>query len=310
MAEYLVRAGLEFRFSFKHRDGMEHLQRQRELPTWIGGFELNDSPNCIFYLPEIDWLEYERASQQGPNWEFPVSLLYLEGKVRVPDNGNARARADEVLESLECLLRLFQPGGVSVRRHSNYMPRVVGQELKRTIFFPGVPVKPETATLHERAPYPLDDEVLGQFIEFFDAHWEILQENTPGYLAISLTRFNSSYERRSQADRLVDLVISLEAMFGDRKSRSISHKVATRCADWLHSLEDERLTACDFVKKMYKERNNVVHGEQEPGPCKTQVDELEDVVRASLRKFLDYRASTGKIPHGNDLDNLILTGKT
>ena len=309
MAEYLVRAGLEFRFSFKDGDGVEHLRRPQGLPTWIGDFKLDDSPNYIFFLPDIDWLEYERASQEGPNWEFPVSLLYLESKVQVPDSGNARARADEVLESFESLLRLFQPGGVSVRRHSNYMPRVVGQEFKRTIFFPGVPVKPETATLYERPPYPFDDDVLSEFIQFFNKYWSLLQKNSPTWLPIALSRFNSSYEKLSIADRIIDLIIALEAMFSDRKSRSISHDVATRCAGWLHSAEDERPATLSFVKKMYNDRSDVVHGEGQVKLCKKQVDDLEDIARASLVKFLDCFVSQGKMPHGKEIDSLIVTGK-
>ena len=229
--------------------------------------------------------------------------------MQVPDSGNARARADEVLESFESLLRLFQPGGVSVRRHSNYMPRVVGQEFKRTIFFPGVPVKPETATLYERPAYPLDDQALGEFIKFFNAYWEILQENTPAYLAIALTRFNSSYERRSLADRLVDLVISLEALFGDGESSSIAYKVATRCACWLYPLGKERLETFRTIKKLYGFRSRVVHGGPKASPSEKQVDQLENVVRTSLIKFLDSHVAEGKTPHGAEFDNLIMTGK-
>ena len=306
MTEYLVRASLEFNFAFEDRDTRQHLRSPDNLPIRIGDFKLHQSPNIEFYLTELGLIEPDATPQE--NSDYPVSLLYVETRLQVADKVNPRAKADEAFESLECLLRLFQPGEISVRRH-NRMWKVEGQDINPRLFLFGPPIKSEPATLYKRPPYPLDDDVLTEFTKFFNEHWSYLQKDAPAHLTTGVTRFNLSYDRRSLADQLVDLVIALEALFGDGEPGSITYKIATRCACWLYPLGDERLAAFRFVKKVYSERSRFVHGGQQASPSKKQVDELEDVVRTSLLKFLDSPVTEGKIPHGAEFDNLIMTGK-
>ena len=308
MTEYLIRAKLEFDWDFEEVGRNEQLRRPHTLPISIGPFQLNESPNSEFYLDEVAQVELDRISQGYPDWRYPVSLLYFERKLQVPTKGPPYAQANETFEHLEWLLRLFQPGGISVRRHQHIFG---AQEKKFTPFFyfTGHSPQPVSIPLYERPPYPLDDAIVDSFVAFFNKFWNVLQENLSSYLTIALSRFNSSYEKSSLADRLIDLVIALEAMFSDRKSRSISHDVATRCAGWLHSAEDERPAALRFVKKMYNDRSDVVHGEGQVKLCKKQVDDLEDIARASLVKFLDSRASGVKTPNGKEIDSLMMTGK-
>ena len=55
----------------------------------------------------------------------------------------------------------------------------MGEELKQLIFFDWLPIKPDPAAVYDRPPYPFDDEVLDQFIGFFNAHWEVLKNAAP-----------------------------------------------------------------------------------------------------------------------------------
>ena len=313
MKEYLVRAGLEYTWDWEQESQREKLRRPWKLPFNIGPFQLNQSPNIKFYLADLGWDISERSDHECSDWRYPVSLLYIEKTIKVPDNGRPQAQADEELESFESLLRLFQPGSISVQRNY-YMPRVEEQGLRDTIFFGGPPIKVATATLYERQPYPFDDDVLSKFTVFFYKYWSVLQNNPSSYLTIALSRFNSSYEKRSLADRLIDIVIALEALWGD-SSFSKANIIAKRCSTWLNQPGKERQDASEFIKKMYKTRNNVVHGEEdrdlsEKHDSETHhLNQLEDVVRASLVKFLDYVASHGKMPHGKEIDSLIITGK-
>ena len=71
---------------------------------------------------------------------------------------------------------------------------------------------------------------------------------------LALSRFNSSYERRELVDRLIDLVIALEALFGEQGD-SLSLKVASRCACWLYPPGQERWDAFVAVRDMYRKRS-------------------------------------------------------
>ena len=308
MREFLVRAHLELTRDWEQESERRELRCPSRLPIDIGPFLLDQSPNFRIYLAESGWLNYDLVEHLSQDSCYPTSLLYIESKIQVPDNGRPLRQADELFELLECSFRLFQPGGISIRRHDRQW-LVDGHNLEETFFLGLRLPKPETATLYERPPYPLDDDILDGFIEFFNRHWPVLRGNPPSFLSTGTMRFNSSYERRDLADRLVDLVVALEALFGDGESGSISYKVATRCAYWLYPQGEERLATFESLRKLYGMRNSVIHGGSNASPTEGQVDQLEAMVRMSLVRFLDYRAETATTPHGKDLDTMILTGK-
>ena len=301
MQEYLVRAKLAFA-----------QDAEQDAPTWpkklpidIGTFELKASPNNDLYLGENGWGPYR--DDRYPQWEYPVSLTYLEMRLQVEEGVSLLALPDDEFEAIESLLRLFQPGEVSVRRHDRVW-RVVGEELKQLIFFDWLPIKPDPAAVYDRPPYPFDDEVLDQFIGFFNAHWEVLKNAAPP-LKTAISRFNSSLDRRTLADRLIDLVVALEALFGDRESSSISYKVAIRCACWLHSSGQQRLTTFKTVRDCYSTRSKSVHGGKGTHSSAQQVNELEGIVRGSIVKFFDHIRLKGSSPDRITFDSLIMTGE-
>ena len=291
---------------------MDHLNGGQEpaiphsLPVRIGPFELNRSPNAEYHLADLGFVDPEELGEGHPDWEYPVSFLYVESRVSVPDSVDPQAEADSRFESLEWLLRLFQPGNISVRRH-NWMWHVGVNGPQPALFFNFRPVKARTAALYDRPSYPLDDNNLASFDEFFKTHWDALGRVSSN-LRTALSRFSSSYERRELADRLVDLVIALEALFGDREPGSIRYKIATRCASWLHPLGKHRFEAFRKIKELYDLRSQAVHGGNKAPFNERQVDELEKIVRKSLLKFLDWQVDKGHTPEGPKIDEAIMNG--
>ena len=125
-----------------------------------------------------------------------------------------------------------------------------------------------------------------------------------------MARFSSSYEKRDPADRLVDLVIALEALFGDSgDSSNLRYKLAMRGASWLHATECKRRVAFGTIKKFYDDRSSVVHGNLPRNVTGKRVQKLECMVRSSLRKFLVWQVQHGKPPCGRDIDDLIMARK-
>ena len=241
-----------------------------------------------------------------------MSLLYLEHRFRCANNENPTKRADAALDRLESLLRLFQPGEVSVLRHGVWQIDAAG-ELTPAWSFSGYdfkPVKPPIEGLHEYGEYPLDDATLECLIEFIDEFWDVL-DNISDNLKRAMAHFNSSYEKRYLADRLIDLVIALEALFGAGGAGSITQKLAKRGAWWLCVTECERHAAFRTIKKLYGYRSRVVHGNSNLGKDLTgqRVNDLECMVRSGLRKFLDWQVKHGETPSGTDIDDLIMADK-
>ena len=301
--QYLVRASLTL--------GSAPLPCLDKLPVYMGPFKLAYSPNAVFYYHELGEAKPEWVNNKTPDSAFPISLFYIEYHTLISKKETPTKRADEDLELLESLILLFQSGEVSVRRHKVW--EIKGDKRQEFIFSLGSrdlyefkPLKPPPEGLHQRPPYQLNDDILDNLIEFVDACWLAL-DKIDKKLRIALARFNFSYEKRDLADRLIDLIIALEALFGDEEFGNIAYKVAIRCASWLHKLGKARhRTFCD-VKERYSSRNKIVHGKNFD-LTEQQLTELEHIVRESLRKFLQYQSKQGKIPDGNKLDKLMTTG--
>ena len=301
--QYMVRADLAFGL-------LGGVPISTPLPVNLGPFQLDHSPNAGLYLAELDHIELERVSRVSHDAEFPMSLLYLEHRYACAHDENPTKRADDSLDRLERLLRLFQPGEVSVLRHGVWHIDTAGR-LTPAWSFSGYdfkPVKPLIEGLHEYGDYPLDDATLGSLIKSIDRFWHVL-DGIPDNLRTAMARFSSSYEKRVLSDRLIDLVIALEALFGDGEAGGITHKVAMRGACWLHETESKRHATFRRIKKLYGYRSSVVHGNLGKDLTGQQVNELEGMVRSGLRKFLNWQLDHGKTPSGRDIDDLIMARK-
>ena len=304
--KYLVRASLLLGLP-------SSLPGPNKLPICLGSLKLDKTPapNDVFYLDVLGVAEPEWFTGEKLNSDFPLSLLYIDSNIKVYKGDNPTKRADETLEQLESLIRLFQPGEVSVRRHRLW--QIDEDRLRRHIYlgswllYDFKPLRPPSEGLHERPEYPIDDDRLDRLVEFINMHWYSLEE-IPDSLRIAIARFNSSYEKYELSDRLIDLVIALEALFGDGERDSTTYKVAIRCASWLNQPGSDRCATFEFVKKMYSARSNVVHGDDKD-LCEVHVNDLEGIVRESLKKFLDHQLRENEVPKGKSLDVLILTGR-
>ncbi len=301
--QYLVRAELAFGF-------LDGTPVSTALPASIGPFRIDHSPNAGLFLTDRGFIQPDQVRRKTPDPQFPMSLLYLEYGYASADNQNPTKHADDALDRFERLLRLFQAGEVTVLRHGLWRIAADGG-LTPFLSFDFRPVKLPIEGLHEYGSYPLNDATLGSLVQFVDVYWPVLGkiEKTQMSLQTAISRFSSSYEKRSLADRMIDLVIALEALFGDSEAGGIAYKVAMRAACWLHATEEERCAAFDTIKKVYRHRSEVVHGN--PGKPLTghRVNELEGMIRSGLRKFLDWQVQHGKTPSSRDIDGLIMAGK-
>ena len=303
MTEFLARAVVELDSSDQWDGGDAPPSL---LPAAMGPFRLNISPNADFYFSRIYGIEPEQMAHRRVDHDYPISAFYVDTTVAVARRSELAARADERFDRFESLLRLLQPGAVSVRRYSFPIGEGTGDGLSHLVF--GDPVKSKVATRYGRSAYRLDDAVLDLLVGFLDLYWETLDNLNPD-LRRGLHRFSSSYERRESVDRLIDLVIALEALFNDDDPGSITFKIATRSGAWLHRPGSERLALFEFIKKAYGYRSSAVHGRGRKEPTADDLDYLEEVVRACLIKFLNYQAVHGQSPTPKELDEMMMEGR-
>ncbi|OGO03226.1 MAG: hypothetical protein A2Y59_04925 [Chloroflexi bacterium RBG_13_52_14] len=307
---YLVRAKLDLNLSFE--ENWESTV-PKGLPVGFGPFVLDQSPNKSFYLERLGLIDSVLMEGLRPDDNYPISILYVELmlKMEKAEMGESPEHiADEMFEQLETILRLFQEGNVFLRRHYYHTWQLEDDGRREVIFLWPIPEKPEPATLYHRGLYTLDDKTLQQFIVFFNCYWDIIHgKHQPIYNALS--RFNSSYEKRNLGDRLIDLIVALEALFGDRGGGdSLTYKVALRCSSFLYPPGEARAEAFKAIKKIYGDRSAMIHGEKiNSRYTSKEIDQLEEQVRRSITAFLEMYRKGHKIKSGEDLDELLFFGK-
>ena len=241
-----------------------------------------------------------------PHQDYPNSTIYVETKIETTEgsDSNVEEKADEVYEQLEAMLRLFSPGDIFLRRNITVGMRLKGEEFMWGVFVDYRPIKPKPEPLYQREPYKLGDEPLRQFREFFSQYWDVVyQKRQPIYSA--LYRFSSSYERRVLPDRLIELMIAMEALFGDKEYHR--YKIPLRCACMLYPPGTARKEAFTTIRSFYDERSAILHGgklELQPN-TRTKVGQFEGYVRQSIVKFLELHKGGYTTRTGADLDDLL-----
>jgi hypothetical protein len=84
---------------------------------------------------------------------------------------------------------------------------------------------------------------------------------------VAVSRFNSSFERESQADKLIDLMVMLESLFNDSQGDT-TYKIIVRASFLLSNKIEEqankfiyRKYIYEWVHKAYSLRSKILHGQ-------------------------------------------------
>lgn len=283
---YLVRAKLEW-----HEDSY----RVPKLPVKFGQFLLNYSPNNELWCIEHGFVDPDPAKGlTQEDKDYPVSPLYVETEIEEVKGQHPGSVADEILEQLEATLRLFQAGYIFLRRHNPVLELEQGVPPSVSKSFPvspiwwtfPPPVKAEPDALYRRGEYQLNDGTLAKFIEFFNSYWDVVRSK-PHPLYTAICRFSSSYETRTLGDRLLQLMMAMEALFGNSSGTSIRNKVSSGCATLLYPPGGERDKVCKDIKDFYGERSGISHtGKLATEFSNDKLDQFEQYARRSIVKFL------------------------
>ena len=131
-------------------------------------------------------------------------------------------------------------------------------------------------------------------------------------LGIALRRFHSAYYGDIE-DRIIDQMIAFESLYlGD--IQELTYKLALRVALLLGKRGNKRETIFNNMKKAYKYRSRIVHGDTQVSREELRgiIHKSEDYLRQSMRRFLSLLSKEPSLKEIRDhlLDeNILKNGK-
>lgn len=121
--------------------------------------------------------------------------------------------------------------------------------------------------------------------EFKKMFSKIKKENNQRF-RISFNRLSYGLEKKLNEDKLLDYMIGLEALYLPAKNDELSFRLSLRTAFILEGNMSERKKSFKFIKRMYKQRSNVVHGSRYVLTAEDD-SKLEEILRRSLKVWLE-----------------------
>jgi hypothetical protein len=221
------------------------------------------------------------------NSHFRLSATYVTDS---PQNSDSRSLVD--IERAVLALRLLKAGDVGIRAYFDRLQIRLLQGGYTTAGSTGM----WPGTEWGRRPYELALADVPTLLSLYEQLTRLERARRLTTLDTALRRFQLTYTRLADEDRLIDLTIALECtlLYGIRDE--LSYRLAMRGAALLAAERDPEETY-RFLRSMYEARSAVVHEgkhlrdvakNKEIGgrPYHEAVEELESIVRATLRALL------------------------
>lgn len=114
---------------------------------------------------------------------------------------------------------------------------------------------------------PLDEQKLRLYLSAVAKHQAVLADMSSSLrkaIGTAGDYYEGHHSRTKSTDQLIDLVISLEALFGPRDQQELAYRVSMATAVLLGSSTDEIANLFVFLRRMYEARSRIVHGGESP----------------------------------------------
>lgn len=166
--------------------------------------------------------------------------------------------------------------------------------------------------------YQLTNNETDQFKEFWNSKNRIsLPENH--FLSVSIRRFSQANERDCIEDKIIDLLISAEALFlGSSGSfqGELKYRLSHRAAVFIETEREKQKSVFDFMQKAYDVRSAIVHGTTPKLPKKNDGSQynledfskaIEEYLRYSIKKIINLAAKSSNLNNIIDWDSVIFS---
>lgn len=159
-------------------------------------------------------------------------------------------------------------------------------------------------------PCPLDAAAVASLVSVWRDARACGLESSKGARSVmyALGRFNSALERTDTQDRLVDLMIAAEALLLSGKNDELSLRLAVRAASFAEGDGAARRSVYETMRTAYGLRSKVVHGGLVgEGALREVIRDVEDVIRAALRKALSDSVDRSRLTKDDYWDEIMLS---
>ncbi len=137
------------------------------------------------------------------------------------------------------------------------------------------------------------------------------------FISVGIRRFSQSNERDNIEDKIIDLMISAEAIFlssGGGSQGELQYRLSHRAAMFIETDVKRQKHVFDFMQKAYKVRSSIVHGSDPKLPRKNDgsactleefCGEIEKYLRVSIKKAISKATATEDKSNAIDWESII-----
>jgi hypothetical protein len=187
-----------------------------------------------------------------------------------------------LLESFVLLLRLFKEKSIRVE---NYFSSLASLFVPSAISYSG------NLGMYAGEEYKLvDQKEINRLRAFYKKILPTLleQKNLPIHIQIGIEYFNSSFQKTKTHEKFIDLMISLDALFGVKYETT--YRVPLRIACFLEKEKAKRTELRNEIEQILRLRGSLFHGDVHPQAKEQQIRDarifVENIVRKSLIKLM------------------------
>lgn len=116
--------------------------------------------------------------------------------------------------------------------------------------------------------------------------FNIINSKKDEHLKIASSRLFYGANRENLADKIIEYMVGFEALFLPKEILELKFKLALRVAFTLESKSEKREETFEFLKKMYKLRGFIVHGEKYKPLNNEEISRLEEILRKSIILYI------------------------
>lgn len=249
-----------------------------------------------------------------PEYILTFQLKKIPSYQNILDYGYGGNLSDEI-EKAVTALRLNQPNYVGYSRIKTWTEGLPLSFGWITTHYPDRPIRDISSNWIGDSPqkYVLKVDQVDEIRTIFQ---KLNNDTVQSRLKIALTKFNDSYRWSDGREKIIDLVIAMENIFGEEtvgQSTEVGYRLRMRAARFLGDNLQEREDLKQFFSNLYALRSMIVHGDSKDvdklikknfkRSLSEIITETEYYLRESLRKIIDDPSRIGQ-----DYFNKLLLG--